>query len=216
MPAPSAEHAMPLPRSVATRRVALPPYRDLMVCVFCGLWAGNLAEMPRICPSCAHSLRPFAERRLPAGILVRSAFAHDGAARRAVHALKYQAVEHVAAAAAPVLAALVPPQTTHLVPVPRALSRRMRFGIDTAAVLADHVARLTGTPVVRGLRAPVIHVSQVRRRRMEGVQRFRQVAAIAPGAVLVDDVVTTGATLAAAAGACATPVSHAVTMTGVV
>ena len=126
-----------------------------------------------------------------------------GAMRGAIHALKYRGIDPVAMALAPTLVARLPSSATALIPVPRASSRRVRYGIDQGRTLARHVARLAGLPVVDALRAPPFRNSQLHRRTPDG-PRFRLVKTVPHGAVLVDDVITTGATLGAAATACGT------------
>ena len=150
--------------------------------------------------------------RLGSGLLVRSLFAHEGPIRSAVHALKYRGVDRIAAVLAPHLADLLPEQTSALVPVPRALVRRIRYGIDPGRVLARAVARCAGIPVADVLRAPAHRRSQLRVRRAEGLW-FRLVEQAPRRAVLIDDVLTTGATISAAAAACEGAVFQAVTLT---
>lgn len=165
-----------------------------------------------LCRICTRSLRGVGEVRLGSGLLVRSLFVHEGPIRSAVHALKYRGADRIAVVLAPRLADLLPADTSALVPVPRALVRRIRYGIDPGRVLAHAVARAAGLPVVDVLRAPLHHQSQLRVRRAEGL-RFRSVMQAPRGAVVIDDVVTTGATITAAAAACEGSVSRAVTLT---
>lgn len=185
-----------------------------MVCVVCGrIRAGGSA--PRqggICRTCAGSLQRAAEVRLRSGVLVRPLFVHEGPIRSAVHALKYRGVDRVAEVLAPCLAALLPGDASALVPVPRALARTVRYGIDPGRVLAREMARAADLPVVDILRAPVLRRSQLRERRAEGL-RFTSVGGAPGRAVLVDDVLTTGATMTAAALACKGSVLRAVTLT---
>ena len=157
-------------------------------------------------------MRRVGEVRLGSGLLVRSLFVHDGAIRPAVHALKYRGTDRIAAVIAPRLVDLLPEDATALVPVPRALVRRMRYGVDPGRVLARAVAQAAGLPVVDVLRAPVHHRSQLTLRRWDSL-RFRAVAQAPHRAVLIDDVLTTGATLTAAATACEGAISRAVTLT---
>jgi len=130
--------------------------------------------------------------------VVAAAFVHDGVARRLVHLLKYGAMP---AAAEPLAGrmAILAPGASALVPVPRAVLRRWRHGIDPADELARTVALRLAVPVVRALAGELWHprrAGTVGRRR--GSPTFRRRGPIPPGAVLVDDVVTTGTTLAAA------------------
>ena len=192
-----------------------------MICVICGRWKSRPAGEQtgvrsggrgHLCRSCAGSLRQAGEVRLDSGLLVSSLFIHAGPVRSAVHALKYHGTDRVARVLAPRMAALLPEDASALVPVPRSLFRRIRFGVDAGRVLAHEVARSAGLPVADVLRAPVHHRSQLRLRRSDGL-RFRLVEYPPRRAVLIDDVLTTGATLGAAAEACRGNISRAVTMT---
>lgn len=190
-----------------------------MVCVVCGWWnpsartlRKDTAERSAVCPACQASLQPGGEVRLPSGVLVRSLLVHDGPIRKAVHAMKYRGADRVATGLAPLMVDLLPAGVTALVPVPRSLPRRARYGTDPGRALAVALARLAGLPVADVLRAPLLHRSQIRSRRRDGL-RYRSVSRPPGGAVLVDDVLTTGATLSAAAGACRGAVTSAITLT---
>lgn len=150
-----------------------------------------------LCRACVSTMRPAPERLLAGGIRVVAPFEHEGAARRLMHLLKYQGVTAYASLVADQLAGRLP--DLPLAPIPRALSRRLRYGVDPALAIARELSARTGQPVWRVLSSPV----HTRRRaggdhhRSGPVFRVR----LQPGVpvVLVDDVVTTGATLRSAA-----------------
>lgn len=132
---------------------------------------------------------------------MRAAYLHRGAARRLVHRLKYEAL---AAAARPLAEAMAPAAigATVLIPVPRATARRWRYGVDPALELARAVSRLTGAPVLAGLGPGWWHAARAGpAAKARGLPCFGLRAAVPTGWVLVDDVLTTGATLRAAASA---------------
>lgn len=142
--------------------------------------------------------------------MVHSAFVHEGPARQAVLRGKYRAAP--AGEIGRVLAPLLPADTAALVPIPRVVARRWRYGVDPALEIARSIAGVTGLPVVAALRAPVwVHRRAGSRGVRHGIPRFTLIRPVPPGAVLIDDVFTTGATLLAAAGV--TGIKRAVTVT---
>ena len=168
-----------------------------MWCLAC---AAPVSAPGPLCRACDASLRPAAPRRI-GGVEVDAAFAHVGAAARLVHGLKYRGSSPAAAFLARHMANAIEPDATCLVPVPRTLARRVRFGMDPAAELAASVAACTGLPVVRALDAPLWsarHAGATRAHRT--TIAFRSVTLVEGHAVIIDDVVTTGVTAASAMG----------------
>ena len=177
-----------------------------MICLACAEPAGG-----DLCVRCSETLTPAPEQHL-GGVLVRSAHAHEDAARRLVHRLKYGALASAAIPLARGMADRLPTEARSLVPVPRVVVRRWRHGIDPAAELAAALARITGLQVVEALR-PAWWVARragpAGGRR--GLPRFTLKRSPGDGVVLVDDVVTTGTTLRSAARVIGS--HHAVTAT---
>lgn len=149
-----------------------------------------------LCARCRSELRPAPERILPGGLRLVAAFRHEGVARELVHCLKYRGLTRFADLVVAEVADRVP--ALPVVPVPRAWSRQLRYGIDPAREIASRLARALEMPLW-DLLDPPVHS----RRRAGGDHhrtpgRLRLRAAPDGPFLLVDDVVTTGATVLAA------------------
>jgi predicted amidophosphoribosyltransferase len=123
-------------------------------------------------------------------------FEHDGAAQRLMHLLKYGGPGDLAELAAEFLETRVP--RLPLVPVPRAISRRLKYGVDPAEVVARALARRIDVPVTRALTPPLHNSRRAGRDHGRPVPPFRNRGLPYPEVLVVDDVVTTGATMIAA------------------
>jgi predicted amidophosphoribosyltransferase len=146
--------------------------------------------------------------------LIAGGLRHGGAARRLVHRLKYQGLVEIADLLAGFMIPLVPAAAEVLVPVARARLRKLRHGIDPALELTRALSRSTGLPVDRALAAALwwprhAPTDPARRSRPQ----FRARGAPIAGAVLVDDVATSGATLVAAAAALDADLRHGIVAT---
>jgi len=191
------------------------------VCARCGqpldVWS------PTACGFC---------RDWPAGLAwaASAVWLEDGPARNLVHALKYGGWRAAAPVLAERIAAAAPARlrsVAALVPVPLGRARERERGYNQAALLAEALGRIAGVPVLAGaLRRARETRSQTRlspaerRRNVTGAFVAGADAARAPrgaagtregsprldglAVALVDDVLTTGATLGAAAAALAT------------
>jgi predicted amidophosphoribosyltransferase len=186
------------------------------------LQAVATAIVPPLCAACGRSCRPEAVvctrcgRRLsaaepllgkgPPGLdRAWSSASHDGVARDLVAALKFRRLLPVADLMADRIQWLAPAHMLSgaIVPVPPAPPRLRRRGFDPAGELAAALAERLGAPLEpclarRGGRR------QVGRRRAERLGQPPRVHAPGPvprSLLLVDDVLTTGATMTACAQA---------------
>jgi predicted amidophosphoribosyltransferase len=128
---------------------------------------------------------------------------YDGVARDLVAAVKFRRLVPAARRAAALIAAEAQLELLEgtLVPVAADPLRAAWRGFDPADAIAAALAGATGLPLARCL-ARGHHRRQVgrtRRERLAEPPRMRAAGRVPPAAVLVDDVATTGATLAAAA-----------------
>jgi ComF family protein len=173
--------------------------------------------IPRLdTPLCVRCL---AAGREPAGCLAHPGFAthapwiYDPRAAAVVHALKYGERPGLAAALGAGMAQALPPgyRPDLVLDVPLHRTRRRERGYNQAGLLADALAEAIHTPRhagalvrVRATRAQARLGPEARRRNMAGAFRVTRPGALAGRSVLiVDDVLTTGATLEAALAAVA-------------
>src|SRR4051794_1606987 len=152
------------------------------------------------CADCHRLMRPY-----PPAEDLWAAYPYDGPAGALVRALKFDGRVAIADAMAAQLVANAPAELLAgtVVPVPVHPDHRRRRGIDHAAVLARALAARAGLDCVECLQRvgdPRPQVGRGRRERMHGplgAIRLRPGAAAPPEVLLVDDVLTTGATLSA-------------------
>lgn len=174
----------------------------------CGACGRSCAGRSLICERCAGELlavEPVLEPGPPGVDRCLAASSFEGVARDLVHGLKFGRRLGLACIAADAIANVWPhgPAAGTLVPVPAAELRRRWRGFDPAEEIAIALARGQGLELARCLRrrhGP----RQVGRRRSERLADPPRVALRRPApetALLVDDVLTTGATLSACAAA---------------
>jgi ComF family protein len=176
------------------------------------------------CPRCGHELGPHvgdtkrcAECRNTPLRFHRAVAAahHSGAARHLVLALKFAGQRHNVIPLGKLLAARIERtgvggRVQQIVPVPLHRSRLRSRGFNQSALIADDLAKRTGLPVIpRGLRRVIDTPPQTRAvtaaDRRSNVKGAFEVAPRHPFAgktvLVVDDVLTTGATTSECAGA---------------
>ncbi|RLE13732.1 MAG: hypothetical protein DRJ28_06875 [Actinobacteria bacterium] len=147
-----------------------------------------------LCVLCVASLR-LAPPAVVRGVSVEAGFRHVGAAVRLVHNLKYRRSIRAGRILAAAMVSGLPADATVLVPVPRSLVRRVTYGIDQAKVLAKEVSILTGLEVLDALGAPIWWKRQAGATLEDRhAISFRRIGRVPEGAILVDDVFTTGTT----------------------
>ena len=177
-----------------------------------------------LCPACLRTLPWLVEPRcrrcaLPApcdpcpgrGSLLAAAWAplaHAGPARQLVAAVKFRGALVALELMAAQMTATAPPGLlagATLVPVPAHAGRRRTRGHDHVRRLAAGIAARAGLPVLPCLRRTGPATRQVgagrRDRRAPGRVGVEATGPVPPVALLIDDVHTTGATLAACARA---------------
>jgi ComF family protein len=177
------------------------------VCAGCG---GHAGAAEPLCGACRRELRWLTGTARTGGVELLAPLAYEGPARAMVRALKFRGATLAADAMAAQIAAGAPPGALDrgvLVPVPLYPRRLRRRGFNQAERLAAALARRVGLPVADCLLrhgAAQTQVGRDRAARLAGVHgtvALRAGIASPARAIVVDDVVTTGATLAACAAA---------------
>jgi predicted amidophosphoribosyltransferase len=204
--------AHPLPTARQAEAVIL----DLLapsLCWSCG--APAVRDAP-LCRDCRRELRFLAPAPVGVhGLEVWAPVAYEGPARDLVKALKFHGATRVARDMAVLIVANAPgamlggaPSATPagaLVPVPIHPARRRARPFNQAALIAAAISARAGLPLVDCLRRAGPDHRQVgrgRSARLLGVAgSIEAIGRSPPSVLLVDDVVTTGATLVACADA---------------
>lgn len=195
-------------------------FPDYNACHLCGRYPERAGLL---CQRCAGELRALSYRRLhavspqphPPLQLCLSAYPHSGEARQLVHLLKYQSDGAVARVLGEAMAGALAQSCLRLqevdavVPVPLHATRLQERGYNQALLLAQEVCAHTGLALLPDALIR-LHATdtQLHRDRAQRLQAMRNAFAV-PRAeavrgrrlLLVDDVLTTGATAMACAGA---------------
>lgn len=183
--------------------------------LICGICRMRWRTVPHpVCERCGQPSERGLECRLciqwPAGLgRARSAVWLDGSARLAVHRLKYDGWSRAAEAMAEAMRELEPLHgRVSLVPVPLGGRRLRERGYNQSERIATALALRLGLPVrsdllrrIRETRTQTALIPEARHANVSGAFQAERVRGLE--LVLVDDVFTTGATLAAAAAALA-------------
>jgi predicted amidophosphoribosyltransferase len=175
------------------------------LCAACGRHSGPGEIICRVCQIRLERAAPLGGAGPPGADRAWSSSPYEGPARDLVAALKFRGLLPVAALIAERIARLAPPELLSgaIVPVPTARRRTLVRGFDPAAEIALALVERSGLP----LSACLVRRGggrQLGRRRGERLARAPAIHPRAPvpaSAVLLDDVLTTGATISAAAGA---------------
>jgi predicted amidophosphoribosyltransferase len=190
---------------------------DLLAPPLCWSCRSPAARGDPLCGECRGSLRFLGSRPVAlCGLDVWAPVAYDGPAGQLVKALKFHGATRVASGMAALIVANAPAAMLAgtLVPVPLHPARRRARPFNQAALIAEAVSARAGLPVADCLRRAGPEQRQVGRGRAERLRgppgsiyaaELPEAGLEAPevpdAALLVDDVVTTGATLAACARA---------------
>lgn len=186
-------------------------------CGAAGAWMCELCELELI--DISHDWQLGTSRRLSlddtlaggaAAVELRARFLFAGPARKAVHLLKYRGERARAEWFAQMMQPILPSGSVGdlvFVPIPLTERRQRKRGYNQSFEIATHLSRLTGIPVVTGASRVRETQPQVE---LDGIARLHNVRGAFQASdvvrdkhvILIDDVVTTGATMRECGRAC--------------
>ena len=187
-----------------------------VLCMCCDRALGR-DDKGGVCSSCRRTLERLAARQEarealekasnPDGVdYIHSAYVYEGPARQLVRRLKYESVRSAAAVLAEKMVYLPSGEEEIIVPVPTDKGRERARGFNQSALLAGHIGKALGMQVVHALvrvehRPPQTGLpARERRKNLIGCMAADERIA-GRRVLLIDDVYTTGSTIAEAARA---------------
>ncbi len=192
---------------------ALAPLGLLLFPPACGGCAAPQARRPAfaLCPLCTSTLKPAASPQVPGCDAAHASWRYVGALRALVRAAKFAHREELCTALGELLAAdpqvrAMLPQNACIVPLPLGARRFAQRGYNPSAAIARVLARRLHLPLRHALRrsrdTPAQSSLPAKLRQQNVADAFAARLPLPACVALVDDVITSGATGAAAALAC--------------
>jgi ComF family protein len=183
----------------------LPHLLALIAPPLCAICGDSCAADQPICNACSAAIAGAPAQRfaVPGATAALAAAPYDGAPRQLISALKFSHRLALADVAAEAIAAKATPLSGAIVPVPPDPWRLRLRGFDPAAAIAEALARRVDLPLAQCLsrRHAPRQVGKPRAQRLASGHDVRINAEAPRTAILLDDVATTGATLAECARA---------------
>lgn len=173
-------------------------------CVFCGRIIDGKER--GTCSACLNHLeRNTTEMLLSGKCVCRAAFVYKAAVRESLHRYKFGGASTYAPEYAKYMKDMIPPDANVLTWIPVSKQRKWERGFDQSELLAKEISKLTGIPVLPGLkkkntkRQSAAKNAEQRKENIHGA--FLPAVPFqlqGKSVLLIDDICTTGATLSEA------------------